>query len=106
MPKPNGIETQEQFVSRCIPIVIDEGTTSDNSQAAAICHSIWDQHHKSVILCTCVCGTKINNEDGMGYAKCPSCGEIVNTAKVDTAGLQKSIAEKKTLIANGQIIIK
>ena len=44
MPKPNRGESENDFVSRCIPITIHEGTTQDPSQAAAICHSIWRKH--------------------------------------------------------------
>jgi hypothetical protein len=41
MPTPNKGESKSDFISRCIPYVIREGTTDDSSQAAAICHSIW-----------------------------------------------------------------
>lgn len=41
MPEPGEKETQEEFISRCIPIVLDDGTASDEKQAAAICYSIW-----------------------------------------------------------------
>ena len=41
MPKPGKNESQKDFVSRCIPIVMDEGTAEDNKQAAAICYSMW-----------------------------------------------------------------
>ena len=44
MPKPNPNETEEHFISRCIPQIIDEGKPSD--QAAAICHSIWNNKSK------------------------------------------------------------
>src|SRR3989304_3141158 len=46
MPQPAAGENEEAFVSRCIPIVLDEGTADDNSQAAAICHSLWDNRNK------------------------------------------------------------
>ena len=46
MPNPNEEESEEQFVSRCIPIVIKEGTAKDNEQAAAICHSKYKQSKK------------------------------------------------------------
>ena len=42
MPTPKKGETEDDFVSRCIPIVLDEGTAEDGAQAAAICHSLWD----------------------------------------------------------------
>lgn len=43
MPTPNPNETEQAFVSRCIPIVMDEGTAKDNKQAAAICYSMFRQ---------------------------------------------------------------
>lgn len=45
-PIPNKREPEKKFISRCIPIVINEGTTKDPSQAAAICHSIFALHKK------------------------------------------------------------
>jgi hypothetical protein len=44
MPTPRKDEPEDKFVSRCIPIVINEGTTDDTSQAAAVCHSIYRKH--------------------------------------------------------------
>ena len=41
MPTPSKNEQQDDFIKRCIPIVINEGTAKDNKQAAAICFSIW-----------------------------------------------------------------
>ena len=46
MPKPKTDESEKEFVSRCIPIVLKEGTAKDNSQAVAICHSLYQQHQK------------------------------------------------------------
>lgn len=40
MPKPTHGETQEEYMGRCIPMLIDEG--KDRDQAAAICHSMWE----------------------------------------------------------------
>lgn len=41
MPTPRSSENEQEFISRCIPIVLDEGTAKDQEQAAAICYSIW-----------------------------------------------------------------
>lgn len=41
MPKPRRGETRRDFVGRCIPEVIRDGTAKDGSQANAICNSIW-----------------------------------------------------------------
>jgi len=46
MPTPESGEKQDDYISRCIPIVIHEGTAKDPSQAAAICHSMWDKHQE------------------------------------------------------------
>lgn len=41
MPNPQPGESEQEFVSRCIPIVLDDGTAKDDKQAAAICYSIY-----------------------------------------------------------------
>ena len=46
MPKPKPDESQNDFVSRCIPIVMNEGTAEDRDQAAAVCNSMWKQNQK------------------------------------------------------------
>jgi hypothetical protein len=46
MPKPNKGEKQKEFIARCIPIVMNEGTTDDNKQAAAICFSLWRRRNQ------------------------------------------------------------
>ena len=46
MPTPNRGESENDFVQRCIPMVIREGTAKDGSQAAAICHSMFRQQHQ------------------------------------------------------------
>lgn len=42
MPKPRSNETKDEFISRCIPKVIEDGTADDTEQAAAICNSIYE----------------------------------------------------------------
>lgn len=46
MPTPKKGENRKDYIKRCIPAVINEGTTKDNKQAAAICFSMWKDHHK------------------------------------------------------------
>jgi hypothetical protein len=46
MPKPKKDEKEKDFISRCIPIVMDEGTAEDNKQAAAVCYSMWRESKK------------------------------------------------------------
>jgi len=47
MPTPGENETKDEFIERCIPIVLDDGTAKDNKQASAICNSMWEQEKKS-----------------------------------------------------------
>ena len=46
IPTPNKNESQKDFISRCVPYVINEGNTNDPKQAAAICYSIWRKSKK------------------------------------------------------------
>lgn len=41
MPTPTTYEKKGDFIKRCIPIVIKDGTAADNKQAVAVCESIW-----------------------------------------------------------------
>lgn len=43
MPEPIAGETREDFVDRCIPEVLDDGTAKDGEQAAAVCNSIFEE---------------------------------------------------------------
>lgn len=42
MPTPHpGEETRREWLRRCIPVVLDDGTAEDNDQAVAICSTMW-----------------------------------------------------------------
>lgn len=43
MPTPSKGEKRKDFVERCIPIVINDGTATDGSQAYAVCQSKYDE---------------------------------------------------------------
>jgi hypothetical protein len=45
MPSPRDGESQSDFIHRCVPVVMNEGTTDDNKQAVAICGSMWRRAH-------------------------------------------------------------
>lgn len=45
IPRPES-ETRSEWLNRCIPVVINEGTTDRQDQAAAICISMWDKAKK------------------------------------------------------------
>ncbi len=46
MPEPQSDETRDDFIKRCIPIVIEDGTADDGDQAFAICTNLWERHMK------------------------------------------------------------
>jgi hypothetical protein len=54
MPTPEENETQNEFVARCIPIVIRDGTARNTAQAVAVCNYLYQNksnakssHHES-----------------------------------------------------------
>jgi len=46
MPKPLPTEKKDDFVKRCIPIVLEEGTAQSSEQAVAICNAMYLQDIK------------------------------------------------------------
>ena len=46
MPTVQPGESREDFVRRCVPIVIREGTAEDGTQGAAICNQMWRDRNK------------------------------------------------------------
>jgi len=47
MPTPEKGEKKEDFIDRCIPVVINDGTAKDGAQATTICNSIWDESKRT-----------------------------------------------------------
>lgn len=43
--KPNANESEEEFIGRCVKVVMDEG--KDQEQAIAICYTYWDEDQLS-----------------------------------------------------------
>ena len=43
MPNPSPGESRDDFVERCIPVVLEDGTADDHAQAVAVCNSLYDQ---------------------------------------------------------------
>jgi len=41
MPEVQAGESEEDFMGRCVPQVLDDGTAKDQDQAVAICLSMW-----------------------------------------------------------------
>lgn len=49
MPTPKPDETQDEWLGRCIPILVDEGNEQD--QAVAICYQMWrDKDKKALVI--------------------------------------------------------
>jgi DNA replication protein DnaD len=46
MPTPRRGEKQKDFVSRCIPVVLKDGTAKGQDQAVAVCNSMWEDRNK------------------------------------------------------------
>lgn len=46
MPTPELNETRPDFITRCIPIVLTDGTARNSAQAVAVCISIYDQANR------------------------------------------------------------
>jgi HK97 family phage major capsid protein/HK97 family phage prohead protease len=48
MPTPHpSDETRDEWMSRCIPFVLDDGSADDHDQAVAMCSSMWEDATKS-----------------------------------------------------------
>jgi hypothetical protein len=45
MPKPNRNETKQEYITRCIPYMI-ENEGKERDQAVAMCYSFWEQYQK------------------------------------------------------------
>jgi hypothetical protein len=45
MPTVKLGESQKDYVARCIPFVLKEGTAKDQAQAAAMCYGLFKEHH-------------------------------------------------------------
>lgn len=48
MPKPQQGESRDDFIERCIPIVIDDGSAENPDQAFAVCNSLWENRTVTV----------------------------------------------------------
>lgn len=43
MPEPREGESHDDFMGRCVPQVLDDGTAESQDQAVAVCESIWER---------------------------------------------------------------
>lgn len=42
MPRKQEGETKDEFIERCVPEVIEDGTAENGEQAVAVCNSLWE----------------------------------------------------------------
>ena len=45
-PTPKEDESKDDFMERCIPQVLEDGTAESNEQAVAVCNSMWEERNK------------------------------------------------------------
>jgi len=74
MPKPRSSESKDDYIQRCIPILVKEGKPQD--QAVAICYSMWKQKNENTLIEKYI-------------------GENIDKAKKELAFLKKSEKMKK-----------
>jgi len=46
MPTPRSGESKEDYISRCIPQLKDEG--KEQKQAIAICYNMWERRNENI----------------------------------------------------------
>jgi HK97 family phage major capsid protein/HK97 family phage prohead protease len=69
MPIPHpGKETQDEWISRCVPAVLDDGSAKDQDQALAMCFQMWRDAKKAYPGCT---NGDCPMEDGQNVQDCP-----------------------------------
>jgi hypothetical protein len=61
MPNPKPYEKKDDYISRCVGVLINEGKPTD--QAVAICNSMWDEAKMSAYEKTI---KKIKNNESNG----------------------------------------
>ena len=65
MPEPLAGESQNEFMERCVPMLIDEGKPDD--QAVAICASMWENKGDTMIKKQITQSLEIKSLDEGGY---------------------------------------
>lgn len=85
MPTPHSGEKEQDFISRCIPVVLDDGTAESNDQAVAICYSMWEEAMDKSELYTLA-------RDAIGLAR-----SVINDGKMMTALAEAKDTDTRTL---------
>lgn len=50
MPTPRRDESMDDFLGRCIPQVLEEGTAKSQEQAVAVCSSMWRNRNNTRLM--------------------------------------------------------
>lgn len=106
MPNPKMDEKRKDFVNRCVPMVMKEGTANDNKQAVAMCNSMFDEARKSFELpeLTAVKMLKMMDADMDEYARSESwdiidaCNALIQMANISRAEIHEGDISKVTSI--------
>jgi hypothetical protein len=95
-PEPKSDETEDDFVERCIPVLIGEGKKP--GQAAAVCHSVYQQKQENSI--EPAVGGLEDIEEGETMTK-EEFMKVVNslaTAKVTLSEIAEAMGEARSLV--------
>jgi HK97 family phage prohead protease len=88
-PYPKLGETRDEFMSRCVETVLDDGTTADRDEAEASCELWWSQSQDEKKLRTAH-GKSAGIEFVLSDATPDRMGDIVMVGGMDLAGFKKN----------------
>jgi hypothetical protein len=92
--RPNAGESENDFISRCIPVVIEEG--KDQDQAAAICYSYWEDKDTFDSITDYPQGIKDTAQRALNYVQengWGSCGTPVGKQRANQLAKGEAISE-------------
>ena len=101
MPDVKPGESQKDFVSRCIPDALEDGSAKDRDQAVAICSQKWRDRDraKAAYTCECIkCGHKMETAEHCVDVECPECGGEMRRAGRPGVGRARSLVMKVTKV--------
>ena len=86
--EPNPNESEDEFISRCVPILINEG--KDNEQAVAICYSYWEgkfqNDYPQAAVDNAIRGMELNEKVGN------ECATLVGKARANQLANRENLS--------------